>query len=145
MKDAPVSAMRRIHSHASAIRFEPSGTFFRFSKKKSGNLVSSFVQDQALWGRFTFSLGAPYDDYRFLIRGHQLQPRLGMSYHLRETGTVLRASYNRVYQTPVNENLLLLSNSDESTVLVPTNVRARLGGAILAIRPERQNDYEVGL
>ena len=67
-----------------------------------------------------------------------------MSYHLRETGTVVRASYNRVYQTPVNENLLL-SNSSESAVLVPASVRARLGGAILSIRPERQNVYEVGL
>ncbi len=120
------------------------GGLFQFSKQKSGNLVSSFAQDQALWGRFAFSLGLRYDDYRFLVHGHQLQPRLGMSYHLRETGTVVRASYNRVYQTPVNENLLL-SNSSESAVLVPASVRARLGGAILSIRPERQNVYEVGL
>jgi len=120
------------------------GGLFQFSKQKSGNLVSSFVQDQAQWGRFAFSLGLRYDDYRFLVNGHQLQPRLGVSYHLRETGTVVRASYNRVYQTPVNENLLL-SNSSESAVLVPASVRARLGGAILAIRPERQNVFEVGL
>jgi hypothetical protein len=90
------------------------------------------------------SLGARYDAYRFLSRGNQLQPRMGLSLHLRETGTVLRASYNRTYQTPPNENLLL-SSSEAAAVLVPAFVREALGGAFVLIRPERQNVYEAGL
>jgi Carboxypeptidase regulatory-like domain len=120
------------------------GSLFYFSKRASGSLSSVFLQDQIRWSRFAFSLGLRYDYYRFLVKGNQLQPRLGLSYHLQETGTVFRASYNRTYQTPPNENLLL-SNSEESSVLVPEHVRETLGGALIRIRPERQNVYEVGV
>ncbi len=102
------------------------------------------MQDTFRAGRWAFSAGARYDDYRFLASGHHLQPRLGVSYHLRETGTVLRTSYNRLYQTPPNENLLL-SNSKEAAALAPAAVREALGGGAILIRPERQDFYEVGL
>jgi outer membrane receptor for Fe3+-dicitrate len=95
-------------------------------------------------GRLLVSLGLRYDNYRFLTQGNQLQPRVGLAFHLRETGTVLRASYNRIYQTPPNENLLL-SSSDQSSVLVPSSIREALGGSLILIRPERQNVYEAGL
>ncbi|MCX6621470.1 MAG: TonB-dependent receptor [Acidobacteria bacterium] len=95
-------------------------------------------------GRFTFSLGARYDNYRFLVAGNQVQPRLGMAFHLKETGTVLRASYNRNYQTPPNENLLL-SSSAEAGLLAPSPVRAALGDTHVLIRPQRENVYETGL
>jgi hypothetical protein len=120
------------------------GGWFHFSGRGAGALDSAYIQDQVRWRRFLFSLGLRYDNFRFLTRGDQLQPRLGLSFHLKETGTVLRASYNRTFQTPPNENLLL-SNSDEAAILVPPGVRATLGGAFLRIRPERQNVYEVGL
>lgn len=120
------------------------GSLFHFSKKRGGNLYSGFAQDNIRWKRFNFSLGLRYDAYRFLVDGNQLQPRLGISFHLPETGTVFRASYNRTYQTPPLENLLL-SSAEESSVLVPPFVRETLGGAFILIRPERQNVYEVGL
>jgi hypothetical protein len=120
------------------------GALFHFSGKGRGTMYTGFVQDQVRWGRISFGVGARYDSYRFLVRGNQLQPRLGVSFHLRETGTVFRASYNRTYQTPPNENLLL-SSSDVSSVLVPPDIRQSLGGALILIQPERQNVYEVGL
>ena len=108
---------------------------FRFDKARSGNLYTSFAQDMLRLGRWTVTLGLRYDRYRFLTQGDQFQPRIGIAYHLRETGTVFRASYNRTYQTPPNENLLL-SSSEEA---------ARwLNRAFVAIHPERQNVYEVG-
>lgn len=109
---------------------------FVFARSRAGNLYSGFGQDTLRLGRWTVTLGLRYDVYRFLSEGSQLQPRVGIAYHLRETGTVLRASYNRTYQTPPNENLLL-SGSEEA---------ARwLDRVFAAIRPERQNVYEVGL
>jgi hypothetical protein len=107
-------------------------------------MYTGFAQDQVRLGRLSFGIGMRYDDYDFLVSGNQLQPRLGAAFHIRETGTVLRASYNRTYQTPPNENLLL-SSSDASSVLVPADIRQTLGGALMLIRPERQNVYEVGL
>ena len=120
------------------------GRLFQFSDKASGKMYTGFLQDTIRWNRFSITLGLRYDNYRFLVNGNQWQPRVGVSFYLRETETVLRASYNRNYQTPPNENLLL-SNSDASSVLVPENVRASLGGALIRIRPERQNVFEVGI
>lgn len=120
------------------------GRLFEFSKKAAGNLTSLFLQDSIKYGRFVFAPGVRYDDYRFLVNGRQLQPRVGVAYHLPRTGTVLRASYNRTYQTPPNENLLL-SNSVEASRLTPASVRTALGQAFAPIRPERQNVYEAGV
>ena len=110
------------------------GALFRFHARGRGGLASGYAQDRVRWKRFLLSLGARYDDYRFLVRGWQLAPRIGVSYSIEETRTALRVSYNRIYQTPVNENLLL-SNS-------PT---ALSGASQILIHPERQNVYEAGV
>lgn len=120
------------------------GDHFHFGQKGSGSLYSAFLQDQVRYGRWQMSLGLRFDNYRFLVRGSQWQPRIGLSYHLKETGTVFRASYNRTYQTPPNENLLL-SSSAEASVLAPPSVVSELGGAVRFIQPERQNVYEAGI
>lgn len=120
------------------------GSRFYFGDQGAGRLLSGYFQDNVNFGRFHLSLGLRYDSYSFLVHGIQWQPRIGVSYDLKETGTVLRASYSRLYQTPVNENLLL-SNSPQAAVLTPPAVQEALGGAYVLIRPERQNFYEVGL
>jgi hypothetical protein len=38
-----------------------------------------------------------------------IQPRIGLSYLVPGTGTVLRLAYSRTFETPFNENLLLSS------------------------------------
>ncbi len=120
------------------------GDWFRFSGRDAGSLSAVWVQDQIKLGRLQLALGMRYDSYRFLAHGAQWQPRIGISYHLKETGTVFRASYNRNYQTPPNENLLL-SNSPQAAALAPESVREAFGGAAIAIRPERQNVFELGI
>lgn len=117
---------------------------FDFAEKARGSLYSAFFSDQIRLDRWTLSLGLRYDSYRFLVHGAQWQPRLGLAYHLRETGTVLRLSYNRLYQTPPNENLLL-SNSEAALAVTPRAVRDFFGDRVFRIRPERQNFYEAGL
>lgn len=120
------------------------GDWFRFSDKGTGSLFTVFLQERLRAGRFLFNIGGRYDAYRFLVNGNQLQPRLGMAYRIEETGTVLRASYNRNYQTPPNENLLL-ANSQESGALAPPDVRRTLNNGVILMRPQRQNVYEVGI
>lgn len=120
------------------------GELFRFSQQRSGQLYTVFLQDRVRWGRLQLNLGGRYDNYRFLVVGAQIQPRVGAAFHLRETGTVLRVSYNRNFQTPPNENLLL-ANSSEAAQLAPPEVRRDLNGGVISIRPQRQNVYEAGL
>ncbi|MFN7919220.1 MAG: hypothetical protein U0Q16_03935 [Bryobacteraceae bacterium] len=51
------------------------------------------MQDNIRLGRFHLSLGLREDRYAFLVKAWQLQPRVGVAFHLRETGTVLVLSY----------------------------------------------------
>ena len=105
---------------------------FVFSEKATGTLLHAFAEDSFRYGRFAATLGLRFDDYHLLVRGRQVQPRLGVAFHLKETGSVLRASYNRNYQTPPNENLLLSSAQV-------------FGNPVVPLQPQRENVYEAGL
>ncbi len=120
------------------------GRPFQFVGKDTGGLYSGFFQDNVKLGDFQISLGLRYDSYRFLVNGQQWQPRVGFSYHLKPTNTVFRASYNRLFQTPPNENLLL-SSSPQAAAIAPPVIAQELGSAVVAIRPERVDFFEVGL
>lgn len=117
------------------------GTPFRFEDAQTGTQASVFAQTTAQLGDVTINAGLRHDEYHFLVAGRQLQPRVGVSYRVGGRDLVLRASYNRNYQMPPNENLLL-SNSEAAGRLAPESVRAALGGATGAIRPERQDVFE---
>ena len=68
---------------------------------------AAYVQDNIKAGNATLNLGLRFDHYDGLTSATQFQPRLGISYAVTRTGTVLRASYGRTMETPYNENLLL--------------------------------------
>jgi Carboxypeptidase regulatory-like domain len=68
-----------------------------------------YVQDDIKAGNATFKVGLRFDRYDGLTTATLLQPRVGMSYAVPGTNTVLRASYGRTMETPYNENLLLSS------------------------------------
>lgn len=119
------------------------GAPFLFDDAQTGTHASVFAQTTAQLGDLTVNAGLRHDEYHFLVAGRQLQPRVGVSHRVGGRDLVLRASYNRNYQTPPNENLLL-SNSEAAGRLAPESVRAALGGGTRAIRPERQDVYEAG-
>lgn len=119
------------------------GTRFQFDARATGSLASAFVQDSVRWAALTATLGLRVDDYRFLVRGRQVQPRLGVAWLLPDGRTTLRASYNRTYQTPPNENLLISSSADASR-LAPPSVRDALGAGYRPLQPERQHVFELG-
>jgi hypothetical protein len=119
------------------------GVAFVFDDRRTGTLASGFMQSTVHAGRATLTLGLRHDVYRFLVDGQQLQPRVGVAYQIPGGIGVLRASYNRNYQTPPNENLLL-SSSEAAARLAPDSVTAALGGGYRPIQPERQDVYEVG-
>ncbi|MGE3703808.1 MAG: carboxypeptidase regulatory-like domain-containing protein [Vicinamibacterales bacterium] len=119
------------------------GAPFVFDAARAGTQISGFLQANLRRQAWTFNLGLRFDEYRFLVTGRQLQPRLGLAYRLPGREVVLRASYNRNYQTPPNENLLL-SSSEAASRLAPASVREALGGAYRPIQPERQDVFEAG-
>ena len=120
------------------------GRPFQFRRSASGQLFTGFVRDRVSWGALVLDLGLRLDRYAMVSAATELQPRVGIAYHRRPSGTVLRASYNRNLQTPPNENLLL-ANSPESAALAPPEVRRGLGAGAIAIQPQRQNAFEIGI
>jgi hypothetical protein len=120
------------------------GSPFVFQDARTGALASAFVQDEIRWRRLTATLGLRFDEYRFLVTGRQWQPRVGVAWTIERTETVLRASYNRTYQTPPNENLLL-SSSAAAGRLAPESVRRALGESHAPIPVERQHVFEAGV
>jgi hypothetical protein len=46
-----------------------------------------------------------------LVSQHGIEPRIGTSYQIKSTGTVLRLAYSRFFETPYNEGLILSSGT----------------------------------
>lgn len=119
------------------------GSPFLFEDERTGTEYSAFIQDSYTFGNLTTSLGLRYDNYNFVVERTHWSPRVGLAYNIPLSGTVLRASFNRLFQTPSNENLLL-STTPDTAALVPPQRIAELGTALLLVEPERVNLYEVG-
>lgn len=104
--------------------------------------TSLYVQDAfSPLNNLTINAGLRFDRTTLLVADHQFSPRLAAVYYLSATRTALRASFNRLFQPPQVDNLLL-SASDQARHLSPF-VNDNGGGA--EIRPERISAYEVGV
>jgi hypothetical protein len=85
------------------------GKLFTYNQAANINQYAFYVQDSISWGNFLFTPGFRFDRYDGLVSKSGPQPRMGIAYNLKKTGTVLRAAYSRTFETPFNENLLLSS------------------------------------
>jgi outer membrane cobalamin receptor len=109
---------------------------FAFVGSKADLEQSAFVQDQIRLGKWTVSAGLRWDHYQLLVNQNAVTPRLGVSRYFHSADLVLHASYDRVFQTPDFENILL-SSSPEVVSLNPQVLR-------LPVKPSHGNYYEVG-
>jgi hypothetical protein len=85
------------------------GSPFAFRGHTDIKQEALFAQDSLTLGDATVMLGLRFDNYNGITSGHSFQPRLGVSYHVKRTGTILRGSFTRNFETPYNENLVLSS------------------------------------
>jgi outer membrane receptor protein involved in Fe transport len=112
---------------------------FVFAERRTAVREAAYCQDHIYVGeRFTADLGLRFDHYDFLVHQSATSPRVGVAYRVPRTNTVLRASYNRFFQTPPLENLLL-SSSRAVALLSPVNA-----DSFVRVPPEHQNVYEFG-
>jgi len=110
---------------------------FAFAGRHGDSEQAAFVQDLYRHGNFTLTAGLRFDRYRLVVADSAFSPRLGAAYFWRPAGLLLRASYDRVFQTPASENLLLAS-STAVAALSDQVVR-------LPVEPSRGNFFEVGV
>jgi len=110
---------------------------YNFAENRPSLEQSAFVQDLVRLGNWTVSAGLRWDHYQLLVNQNAVSPRLGASHFFQSADLVLHASYDRVFQTPAFENILL-SSSPEIVSLNPEVLR-------LPVEPSHGNYYEVGL
>jgi len=110
---------------------------FNFAGNRPSLEQSAFVQDLIRLGNWTVSAGLRWDHYQLLVNQNAVSPRLAASHYFHSADLVVHASYDRVFQTPDFENILL-SSSPEVASLNPEVLR-------LPVEPSHGNYFEVGL
>jgi outer membrane cobalamin receptor len=119
-------------------QFDP-GTppVFQFLAGRQDREQSLFVQDLMRFGNLTIEAGLRWDHYRLLVDDNAFSPRLGVAWYWPRADLVLRASFDRVFQTPAFENLLLASSQSVDS----------LNGSVLRlpVRPSHGNFFEGGV
>ncbi len=95
------------------------GTLYNFHGHTDVKELALYVQDAITKGNWSLNLGIRGDIYNGLTVAREAEPRLGASYNIKRTNTVLRVSYARTMETPFNENLVLSSIGCANPVLNP--------------------------
>jgi hypothetical protein len=119
---------------------------YTFNGRANVKQFSFYMQDTINVKNWTFNLGLRQDAYNGITEMTQLQPRAGIAYHVKPTGTVLQVSYARTLETPFNENLVLASLGCNDAVI--SDLQATLQGydcLTSPLRPGFRNEYHVGL
>ncbi|MGB0035796.1 MAG: TonB-dependent receptor [Candidatus Acidiferrales bacterium] len=110
---------------------------FTFLANRPDIEQSAFVQDYIRLGKWTVSAGLRWDHYQLLVNQSAFSPRLGVARYWQSVDLVLHASYDRIFQTPDFENILL-SSSPLILALNPNVLR-------LPVKPSHGDYYEVRL
>ena len=110
---------------------------FNFHDHLTDVEFSAFFQDEFRRANWNVSLGVRYDHYRFVVNESAWSPRVAVSRYFGSAGLLLHAAYDRVFQTPAIENLLLASSPEVSQI---SSLVLRL-----PVLPARANYYEFGL
>src|SRR5205085_3751203 len=116
---------------------------FVFNDRRTGRTLSAYAQDHfTLVKNLTLDVGLRYDNYKLVIKEGAFSPRIGLAYYIPSTKTTLRASYNRLFQPPPVENLLLASSAQAAAI---SPIAVLQGFTVVQpILPDKENSFEVG-
>jgi hypothetical protein len=97
---------------------------------------SAYFQELARLGNWTIDAGLRWDHYQLLVNHNAASPRFSVARFFPSANLIVHASYDRVFQTPSFENILL-SSSQQVVSLDPNVLR-------LPVEPSRGNYFELG-
>jgi hypothetical protein len=109
---------------------------FQFSDRRWDVEPSAYVEDQIHLGKWNLSAGLRFDHYGFVLNESAWSPRVSVSRFISSFDLLVHASYDRIFQTPAMENLLLASSPQLNSV---SSLVVRL-----PVEPARANYYEAG-
>jgi hypothetical protein len=111
---------------------------FAFQSNRTDLEQSAFAQDLIHLTNWTVSAGLRWDHYQLLLNRQAFEPRFSISRYFRSADTVLHFSYDRVFQTPSFENILLSSSTEVESIDPKSFLR-------LPVQPSVGDYYEGGL
>ena len=119
------------------------GTTYTWHGRTDVKQLALYGEDSLTTSNWLFNFGIRGDIYNGLAIQRQGEPRVGISYNLKKTGTVLRVSYARTQETPFNENLVLSANGCYDPVI--NAVFSTIGNCLPApFNPGFRNEFHAG-
>jgi hypothetical protein len=112
---------------------------FSFLANRPDLEQSMYVQDQIRLKNWTINAGLRWDHYQLILNRHAVDPRIAISRYFPSADLLLHFSYDRVFQTPSFENILL-SSSPQAEAIDPSP-----GNVLRLVEPSEGNYYEAGL
>jgi outer membrane receptor for Fe3+-dicitrate len=109
---------------------------FAFSGSRPDLEQAAFVQDLIKFGNWTVNAGLRWDHYQLLLNQNAVSPRFSVARYFPAANLIVHFSYDRIFQTPSFENILL-SSSSQVTSLDPSVLR-------LPVQPSHGNYFELG-
>jgi hypothetical protein len=119
------------------------GSPYTFNGHTDVKELALYLRDVITAGHWSLNLGMRGDLYNGLTIARQAEPRIGVSYNVKKTNTILRVSYARTLESPFNENLVLSSIGCGNAVLSP--LLACSPGVSGALNPGFRNEFHAGL
>jgi Carboxypeptidase regulatory-like domain/TonB-dependent Receptor Plug Domain len=119
------------------------GGLYTFNGHTDVKELALYVRDVITKGNWSLNVGLRGDLYNGLTVARQAEPRVGASYNIKKTNTIIRASYARTLESPFNENLILSSVGCSNAVLAPLLLCT--SGASGALNPGFRNEFHAGL
>jgi len=119
------------------------GTFYHYFGHTDVKELALYIEDEIKAGNWDFNLGLREDLYNGLTDANQTEPRLGVAYNIKPSGTVMAVSYARTLETPFNENLVLSSSGCSDVVLNP--LLACSPGVSGTLDPGYRNEFHASL
>ena len=120
-------------------QFDPgTAASFAFTGTRPDLEQSAFLQDSIRFRNSTIAAGLRWDHYQLLVNRQALEPRVALSHYIPAAQLVMHASYDRVFQTPATDNILLSSSSQVDTIDPGNFLR-------LPVNPSTGDYYELGV
>lgn len=111
---------------------------FSFAGNRPDLEQSAYAQDLIHLDNWTVNAGVRWDHYQLLLNRNAVEPRLAISHYFPSAAVVLHFSYDRVFQTPSFENILLSSSTQVDSISPGSFLR-------LPVEPSEGNYYEAGV
>ncbi len=118
--------------------FDTGATTFSFTGSDPELDQAAYVQDLIRLGHWTINAGLRWDHYQLLVNQNAVSPRVAVSYYFPSQSLNLHFSYDRIFQTPSNQNIILSSSPEAETL--DTSAPA----VQLPVEPSHGNYYEGG-